>query len=371
MITRRALLALLGLLRRSDVRIRAGHLVAQRQAAAARQAVGPARSTRASPTSRKQAGLTHPIIYGGVDTQALHPRSRRLRRRVPRLRQRRLARHLRAERHAPRRRAGRRDQSPVQEQSRRHVHRRHREGRADAHRLGVRRHRRRLRQRRLRRPVHHLLRPERALSQQRRRHVHRRHREGRPAPATACATASGCTWVDYDRDGHLDLFVANYLDFDARASCPSRARTPTATGRAFRSTAVRAACRPGSSSCSATTATARSPTSARQSGIGAGVGALSDDRRRRRLRQRRLARHLRRLRLHAELAVPQPARRHVPRGRRSNAASRSAKTAWSRPAWASASATTTSTATSTSSRRTSPTTPTCCIATTARATSTT
>ena len=23
---------------------------------------------------------------------------------------------------------------------------------------------------------------------------------------------SGCTWVDYDRDGHLDLFVANYLN---------------------------------------------------------------------------------------------------------------------------------------------------------------
>jgi len=25
---------------------------------------------------------------------------------------------------------------------------------------------------------------------------------------------AGCTWVDYDRDGHLDLFVANYLKFD-------------------------------------------------------------------------------------------------------------------------------------------------------------
>lgn len=32
---------------------------------------------------------------------------------------------------------------------------------------------------------------------------------------------SGCTWIDYDRDGHLDLFVANYLEFD-----PKTALTP-------------------------------------------------------------------------------------------------------------------------------------------------
>jgi len=33
-------------------------------------------------------------------------------------------------------------------------------------------------------------------------------------PASATRWGSGCTFVDYDRDGRLDLFIANYLKFD-------------------------------------------------------------------------------------------------------------------------------------------------------------
>jgi enediyne biosynthesis protein E4 len=37
-----------------------------------------------------------------------------------------------------------------------------------------------------------------------------------PGPRTRWNT--GCTFVDYDRDGHLDLFVANYVDFDLKTA---------------------------------------------------------------------------------------------------------------------------------------------------------
>jgi enediyne biosynthesis protein E4 len=33
---------------------------------------------------------------------------------------------------------------------------------------------------------------------------------------------TGCTWIDYDRDGNLDLFVSNYLVFDTKSIFGSR-----------------------------------------------------------------------------------------------------------------------------------------------------
>ncbi len=43
---------------------------------------------------------------------------------------------------------------------------------------------------------------------------------------TGKAWGTGCAFVDYDRDGHLDLMVANYVDFDL-ATAPAPGERPT------------------------------------------------------------------------------------------------------------------------------------------------
>ena len=232
---------------------------------------------------------------------------------VLRLRQRRLARPPGPERHPAGGRARGHHQSPLQEQPRRHLHRRHGEGGTDAAGLGVRGHGRRLRQRRLRGPLSHLLRPQRAVPQQRRRHLHRRDREGRPRRGT--------------RALRLRLHVVGLRP--RRAPRPLRrllprhhpgeaapARREPGLPLEGRARELRAAW-PAHGVRAPLPQQRRRHVHGREQGLRGRrrLGLLSHDRGRRRLRQRRLARHLRRLRLHAELALPQPARRHLRPGR--------------------------------------------------------
>ena len=71
---------------------------------------------------------------------------------------------------------------------------------------------------------------------------------------------AGCTWIDYDRDGKLDLFVSHYMDFEPDETMPARGKDPAATTRAFRSTASRVPAPRSLAACITTTATGRSPT---------------------------------------------------------------------------------------------------------------
>jgi len=60
--------------------------------------------------------------------------------------------------------------------------------------------------------------------------------------------SSGCTFLDYDRDGYLDLFVASYQDFDL-ATAPQPGKGATANGRVCRFFAGRAACHTDTPGC--------------------------------------------------------------------------------------------------------------------------
>ena len=52
-------------------------------------------------------------------------------------------------------------------------------------------------------------------------------------PVTGVRYGSGCSFVDYDRDGYFDLFVANYVDLDLEKT-PLRARANFVYGSASR-----------------------------------------------------------------------------------------------------------------------------------------
>ncbi len=70
---------------------------------------------------------------------------------------------------------------------------------------------------------------------------------------------AGCAFVDYNRDGHLDLFVSNYIRFSLEHA-PAPGRTPPAIGKESRLTADRAGCRPAGTLSTRTTAMERSLT---------------------------------------------------------------------------------------------------------------
>ena len=154
--------------------------------------------------------------------------------------------------------------------------------------------------------LRHVVRSRHALSQQRRRHVHRRDR-ARPASSDPLWSTSAA-FVDYDRDGDLDLFVANYLDFTVAGNkrCTDSVGARDYCGpRAYRPVPDRLYRNDGNGHFTDVTEAA---------GIskadGAGLGVVG-----RRLQRRRLARPLRRERRDAEPALDQPARRHVRRRR--------------------------------------------------------
>ena len=158
-----------------------------------------------------EAGLRAPVIYGGIDAKKYIVEAT-VRLRLFRLRQRWLDGYLSSLGGTrPRRRSAGSAQSAVQEQSRRHIHRCNREGRTDRMRLGHRRLRRRLQQRRLRRPL-------RAPTTARTRSIATT--ATAPSPMSqrkagllqpkALRLGRGLHFLDYNRDGLLDLFVSNY-----------------------------------------------------------------------------------------------------------------------------------------------------------------
>ncbi len=179
---------------------------------------------------------------------------------------------------------------------------------------------------------------------------------------------AGCCFLDYDRDGHLDLFVASYVNFD-----PAKAPRPGESAYC-RYNDIPVPCGPQGfaggtnilyrnrgdgtfADVSEASGIARPRGPSTMVFVGSNwqsYGLLRDGRGGGGFRQRRMARHLRRLRQRAEPALSQQPRRDVPGDRGPGRLRASTRTASPCPAWASASAISTRTAGWTSCGRTSP-----------------
>ena len=187
-------------------------------------------------------------------------------------------------------------------------------------------------------------------------------RRRRGSRATRTRWGTGCAFLDYDRDGCLDVFVANYIDLDLEDGAAARLRALPLQGDQGRVRSAGAR-RAGRTRSTGTAATARSRTCPSKAGITRDGRHLRPRREHARLRRRRLDGPLRRERLEPGRALSEQARRHVRRTSPAPRAAPTARTASPRRAWASASATSTATAPWTCSRRTSRATPRRCTRT--------
>ena len=124
-------------------------------------------------------------------------------------------------------------------------------------------------------------------------------------PVTGTRWGSGCALIDYDRDGRLDIFVANYVDLDlAHVPKPGSSKSCDWKGMAVWC-GPHGLPRRRTTRSITTTATARSRTFPRRPAFWRPERLLRPGRGHGGLRQRRLARYLRGLRPDAQPALPQ------------------------------------------------------------------